>query len=57
MHAVTPSPIRTFRPIITSTAVSTRVAADTPNRRSVKTASGRRWRAMQVHRARHQAYD
>jgi hypothetical protein len=28
MHAVTPSPIRTFRPIITSTAhVSTRAAA------------------------------
>ena len=38
---------------ITETAhLSTRVAADTLNRRGVRTASGKQWHAMQVHRAR-----
>jgi len=44
----------TVRPAITETAhLSTRTAADALNRRGIKTASGRRWHAMQVHRARH----
>jgi DNA invertase Pin-like site-specific DNA recombinase len=33
--------------------LSTRAAADAFNRRGIKTASGKQWHAMQVHRARH----
>ena len=42
------------RGVIADTAhLSTRTAADALNRRGIKTASGRRWHAMQVYRARH----
>jgi DNA invertase Pin-like site-specific DNA recombinase len=42
------------REAIADTAhLSTRAAADTINRRGIKTAGGRRWHAMQVHRVRH----
>jgi DNA invertase Pin-like site-specific DNA recombinase len=42
------------RGAIAATAhLSTRAAADALNRRGITTASGRRWHAMQVRRARH----
>jgi DNA invertase Pin-like site-specific DNA recombinase len=42
------------RPVITSTLhLSTQAAAEELNSRGLTTASGRRWHAMQVHRARH----
>jgi hypothetical protein len=41
------------RGVIAETAhLSTHTAADTLNRRGIRTASGKQWHAMQVHRLR-----
>jgi DNA invertase Pin-like site-specific DNA recombinase len=52
-QAATNARAEAVRPAIASTLqLSTHAAADEPNDRGVKTASGGRWHAMQVHRAR-----